>query len=254
MSKNWGIANGVNPVRYIHENSLRFAKNTDLIEFFFMLSATANVNVSKSYFLSAFIATLSRTGKTLNEVAPYDDSKTFPDIDEAIYRDILEEIISNSLAIENIFEDKPELKRTFTYLIVSLEKVIEELIKDHIENASYIRVIEDEFECKKKRKIKKYLYDEREWRYVYIPSVSGYFEKREQFKYDLIKLYENMLADSEIGYIQDSNKYLKFGDNDLYQIVVKDEQDINALVPIMKEMGFDHNKVVTWLDYLKEIK
>lgn len=215
LSKEWGIRNGVSPVRYVHSNSPGLSESSVLLRKNYHLLTGLSMNCSKKHEFSLLylITSIMKTDKK-NEPLDFENEiennlKSF----KTEYGKFAKEFYSfyNTLKLRNEGEEL-----LFKRYIDSLIYRISELHNEMIESDNFTRIYEDRFKCPLQQKeVNKILYDEREWRAIHLEEI----DQDESAK-------EIPIVDSYLNQGFLPQKYnLKFNEHDVIAILVINKND-----------------------------
>ncbi len=231
LKKEWGINNGVTPVTYIHETSPIFSekskrlknKNRFIFENFDHRKNKSLLKIIKRYLRLSLLE--ERSGEKINNPEQALRNKGMRDQ----YNDIDKEL---SLFVENL--QKYDLDKKFIEYIYAIGKNILEL-NDQLENRDWLaRSYFDEFSCPNQgKRIKKVLYDEREWRSVQDASWLKVDYGPEKYNEAIHK-----------GFLPE--KYnLRFKDDDIIGIILPSQKEVDNLIEMSSSDKFlvSHKKI-----------
>ncbi len=210
FDKEWGIKNGVSPLRYVHGNSPGCNAKYTQIKNDIRTAFTGQDKIGDFLTLINFIEARRKsilTKDRIEEEIDNDDLQSFLDGINQRFQEKKEKF--GSKCITEIFND------WIAPLLTQLNNVINELeLRD-----SYMRIYQGDF-----RDIKgKILYDEREWRAVkYIQEAD--IDKNSDF--------QNICASQ--GYLPEEYN-LKFDDGDLFEILVESSQRKSELITFIEK-------------------
>jgi hypothetical protein len=209
MEKDWGIKNGISPVRYIHENSpgatelyLKIKKNLTELKHYY--HNVGDVEYSILYLYSLIVLSESDNAE-LNYNKVISNREVENARDEFV--EFYEFLKNNHKKYAELFTKYMEL---YTYRL-------SELHNELYHRDLYMRNYSESFACPKNEKIikNKILYNEREWRAV----------KRISLKRDTPKSeYDKLLSYAEQNYLPKEYN-MKFSESDIFAILIEKKED-----------------------------
>lgn len=209
LSKDWGIKNGISPVRYIHLNSPGLSESYVSIKDHYNLVTFLNTNCNFDLYQSYLITSIMSNDKLI------DITKLKSELKSPFFK-----VNYNKVKTEfSNFRQNIQSQSTndFNYLnkiIDILITQINDLQRELTERDNFIRIYEDEFECPQtKERKRKILYDEREWRSIYIFDID---------KGDPDKQTTDIDKYMQQKYLP-SNYNLRFNEDDVIAILTKDD-------------------------------
>lgn len=229
LTKEWGIKNGVSPVRYIHKNSQ---------------GVSQNYLRSRDRFRSIREAAAEHTDTICMDYAIF---SILSDLNKLKYDSIEEDIAQNS----SLQKEMENLEQEFTGIIDSLKGLkngqdkiftkfwysffnrLVELHNELEQRDSYMRVYSDDFKTIQN----KILYDEKEWRSIKYADKSNFQEAVSK------------------GFLP-PNYNLTFTDCDLLAILVEDQQSFDNVESYLKNNNtlLDTNKTLDKLEIITNYK
>jgi hypothetical protein len=235
FKKEWGIKNGITPLRYIHENSPGVSPEYSRLKNDFRIARETYHKYNLiNYWGDLVVFQKARDEKILIEESIHDQQKINP-ID-----DFLQKIEEDYEEISNKIGDET-LIRIINHWILPLIHSLETSINELERRDSYIRIYKDDF-----RRIKdKVLYDEREWRSVkYIDEV-------------VVKKDPNILKEAINNKHLPPEYNLLFTFNDIHAIIVETETEKKEIKEFIKYSTKTHLKgleitVVTFNEHILE--
>lgn len=235
FTKEWGIRNGVTPLRYIHENSP--GAHVDYIRLkndFRIARESLKDGNQLDYFLSLITFIKARENGLLIEDSIHEQQRINP-IDA-----FLEQIDKDFESKKTIFGDSA-LMNIFNDWVIPVLHLLEKSVDELEKRDAFLRIYQDDFRHVKN----KVLYDEREWRSVR-------FITEEENKINPTKYSEaisNKFLPSEYN--------LHFKPSDVQAIIVETDVEKENLKTFLKSKspaldGFE-SLVVTFKEHLTAI-
>jgi hypothetical protein len=240
LSKEWGMKNGISPVRYVHSNS------TGLSDLYVSLREQYNyaIQLPENFDEFYWITTIM----SIDEMVNLKDLKS--QVKSDYFKNKYNEIKNAYNIIKSILKEHDSLYNTFLETIIhKLIYRINDLHKELIERDNFTRLYEDDFKCPNSGvKYKKVLYDEREWRSIKIFGIDE-DNSREQ-----IKEVDKYIAQ---GFLPPKDN-LRFCENDVVAIITEDEKAKNLILQktndlnCLLSMEFIGRKIFTISDFDEE--
>lgn len=225
LKKEWGISNGVSPVRYVHSNSPGISESYILMRgnYHFLRGLAMKYKKNFEFPLLYLFTSIMEIDKKLNSA----------DVENEIKKNFKEfKLEYNKLDKEFAqFYDGLKLKSPkeailFTKYIESLIYKITELHNELIKRDNFTRIYEEKFKCPlQKNEENKVLYDEREWRAIYIKEID------ENESDQSIPIVDSYLKQ---GFLPEEYN-LQFCESDVVAIIVSDIKAKNIVLENIKD-------------------
>ncbi len=230
FKKEWGIKNGITPLRYVHDNSPGTHEDYIKLKNDFRIAREALKDGNQlDYFLSLITFITAREKGILTEDTIHDQQRVNP-IDSHL--DKIDKDFSNK---KSTYGDKA-LMEIFNDWIIPVLHLLEKSTDELEKRDAFIRIYQDDFRHVKN----KVLYDEREWRSVKFITESEN-KKNPQLLLDAMR---NKYLPTEYN--------LHFLPNDIYAIIVETDEEKNELIEFIKKEAMYLQGVESLVETFKE--
>jgi len=232
LTKEWGIENGVSPVRYVHANSIGIREEYIKIKNINREIRNKNIAPSNSFqFAYDYLAFSLAKDEGLISKPTIQESQNV----EANFNKFLQQFDIEFKDIEQEFERLGKYQILQKYLNSLGNRFIE--LHNELENRdSYIRIYKDDFDCPTGKHISgKILYDEREWRSVKFINSEDYKSNSNEY----FEAVRNKFLPERFNLI--------FTEDDLVAILVPNSEDKNKLENFIKK----ENTLISKIDFEK---
>jgi len=227
MEKDWGIKNGISPVRYIHKNApgtnelyLKIKKNTHDINHYYQ--AENDFDYPILYLLSLVVL--------------YDSDKGNLNYKKVITSKEVEKHREEFIEFYKFLQEHRKYAELLTKYMEVYTYRLSELHNELHHRDVYMRNYSENFICpnSKKHMKEKIIYNEREWRAVKIITLPSKSSKLE---------YEKLMSFVKQNHLP-MEYNLKFSDKDIFAILIENKEDKNEIIKgIKKNSLINSNKI-----------
>lgn len=219
LHKDWGIENGVSPVRYIHKNSPGVSKN-------YLKIREKTISLKNSYHSEGEIDYNILYLLALHSLYEPENGKL--NYEKNIDKKEVEKIRSDFEEFYKFLKNNyPNKCRLFTKYMLLFMYRINELHNELSLRDIFMRQYSEDFKCPKNNKLikNKIIYDEREWRAVKIFTLNT-DSSESTFK----DIFDNLNK----GYLP-KNYNLKFTNKDIYAILIDSNKDKGIILDYLDD-------------------